>query len=68
MKNSLKIGFLAAAIMFSISSCSSCGIKNKGDEQEKVDSPKTTIDTTQKAIDTTKKAATETVKKDTVKR
>jgi predicted small lipoprotein YifL len=56
MRNSFKIGVLAAAVMFSISSCSSCGIKNNGDLPEKADSPKTTIDTTQKAIDTTKKA------------
>lgn len=68
MKTSLKIGVLAAAIMFSFSSCSSCTSKNKGDEQAKVDSPKTAIDTTQKIIDTTKKAGTETVKKDSVKK
>ncbi|HEY9000227.1 MAG TPA: hypothetical protein VIM89_02655 [Mucilaginibacter sp.] len=68
MKNSLKIGVLAAAVMFSISSCSSCMNKNKGDEPAKIDSPKTAIDTTQKAIDTTKKAGTEPVKKDSVKK
>ena len=68
MKNSLKIGVLAAAIMFSITACSSCGEKLSGGSQEKADSPKTTIDTTQKAIDTTKKAGTESIKKDTVKK
>jgi len=68
MKTSLKIGVLAAAIMFSISSCSSCGSKNSGDVLEKADSPKTAIDTTQKTIDTTKKAGVEPVKKDSVKK
>jgi len=68
MKTSLKIGVLAATVMFSISSCSSCVSRNKGDAQEKADSPKTTIDTTQKTIDTTKKAGPETMKKDSVKK
>ena len=68
MKTSLKIGVLAAAIMFSISSCSSCGNKNNSEEPAKIDSPKTAIDTTQKAIDTTKKTGAETVKKDSVKK
>jgi len=68
MKTSLRIGVLAAAIMFSISSCSSCGNKNNSEEPAKIDSPKTAIDTTQKVADTTKKAGTETVKKDSVKK
>jgi hypothetical protein len=68
MKNSFKIGVLAAAIMFSISSCSSCVNKGKDGSVEKIDTSKSAIDTTQKAIDTTKKAGTETVKKDTVKK
>ena len=68
MKNSFKIGLLAAAIMVSISSCSSCGNKNKGGSEEKTDSPKTAIDTVQKTIDTTKKAGPDTVKKDSVKK
>jgi len=68
MKNLLKIGVLAAAVMFSISSCSSCGNKGKSVTEEKVDSPKTTIDTTQKAIDTAKKAEVETAKKESVKK
>lgn len=68
MKNSFKIGVLAAAIMFSISSCSSCGNKNKDEEPAKIDSPKTAIDTTQKEIDTTKKAGADPVKKDSVKK
>jgi hypothetical protein len=68
MKNSFKIGVLAAAVMFSISACSSCGEKSSGGSIEKVDSPKTTIDTAQKTIDTTKKTGTEAVKKDSVKK
>jgi hypothetical protein len=64
MKTLLKIGVLAAAIMFSISSCSSCGNKNEGDEPAKIDSSKTAIDT----ADTTKKAGIDTVKKDSVKK
>jgi len=66
MKTSLKFGVLAAAIMFSISSCSSCVSKNKGDQPAKIDSPKTAIDTTQKTIDTTKRA--DAAKKDSVKK
>ncbi len=68
MKTLFKFGVLAAAIMFSISSCSSCVSKNNGDDPVKVDSPKTAIDTTQKTIDTAKKVGTETVKKDSVKK
>ena len=68
MKTSLKIGVLAVALMFSISSCSSCVSKNKSSSEEKIDTPKTTIDTTSKAIDTTKKAGAEPAKKDSVKK
>jgi len=67
MKTSLRIGVLAAAIMFSISSCSSCVNKGQSESEGKIDSPKTTIDTTQKTVDTTKKAV-EPVKKDSVKK
>jgi len=68
MKNSIKIGLLATAIMFLISSCSSCGNKGKGGPEEKIDTNKTAIDTTQKTIDTTKKAGAVTVKKDSAKK
>jgi len=69
MKNSFKIGLLVAAVMFSISSCSSCGNKDKNTEGSKViDTFEKTIDTTQKAIDTAKKAGADTPKKDTVKK
>jgi len=68
MKTSFKIGLLAAAIMFSISSCSSCGNKGKDGSGEKIDSPKTAIDTAQKAIDMAKKAGTDTLKKDSIKK
>jgi hypothetical protein len=63
MKTSLKIGVLAAAVMFSISSC------GDGDRGHKViDTVEKAIDTTQKTIDTTKKAGVEPVKKDSVKK
>jgi hypothetical protein len=68
MKNSFKIGVLVAAVMFSISSCSSCGNKNKAGSEEKIDSPKTAIDTTQKTIDTAKKTGIDAIKKDSVKK
>ena len=68
MKNSFKIGVVAAAIIFSISSCSSCGNKNKGGSEEKIDSPKSGIDTGQKPMDTAKKAGADTLKQDTVKK
>ncbi|MBS1523264.1 MAG: hypothetical protein JST50_19855 [Bacteroidetes bacterium] len=68
MRNLLKIGVLAAAVMFSISSCSSCVNKGKNESEGKIDTPKATIDTTQKTIDTTKKAGTEVIKKDSVKK
>ncbi|MDO3626404.1 hypothetical protein [Mucilaginibacter sp. BT774] len=68
MKTSLKIGVLAVAFMFSISSCSSCVSKNKSGSEEKIDTPKTTIDTTQKTIDTTGRAGREPVKKDSLKK
>lgn len=67
MRTSLKIGLLPAVVMFSISSCSSCGHK-EGQEPAKIDSPEAAIDTTQKTIDTAKKAATDTVKKDGLKK
>ena len=68
MKNLFKSGILVLGIMVSISSCSSCGNKNKGVSEEKIDSPKTTIDTGLKPIDTAKKAGADTLKKDTVKK
>ena len=68
MKNLLKIGLLATAVMFSISSCSSCGNKGKDGSVEKIDTSKTAIDTTQKTIGTAKKAATDTAKKDSLKK
>ena len=68
MKNLFKSGILVLGIMVSISSCSSCGNKNKTTSDPKVDSPKTNIDTTQKITDTTTKAAIDTTKKDSVKK
>ena len=68
MKNSFKISVLAAAIMFSISSCSSCVNKGKGGSEEKPDTNKTAIDTGKATIDTAKKAGIDAVKKDSVKK
>ena len=64
MKNSFKIGVLAAALIVTISSC------GDGDRASHkiIDTNQKAIDTTQKAIDTSKKAGTETVKKDSVKK
>mgnify|MGYP007014289549 CR=1 FL=1 len=67
MKTSFKIGVLAAAFMFSISSCSSCGNKDKNTEDSKIDTGKTIV-TPQKTIDTAKKAGPDTTKKDTIKK
>ena len=67
MKTSLKIGVLAAAVVFSISSCSSCGNKDKNAEGSKIDTTDKTIVTPQKTIDTSKKTA-DTTRKDTVKK
>ena len=68
MKNSFKIGVLSAAIMLSISSCSSCENKDKNTEDSKIDTAGKTIVTPQKTIDTTKKAGSDTTKKDTIKK
>lgn len=68
MKTTSKIGVLAIGIIFSISSCSSCANRSKGEPDGKVDTLKTTIDTSQKTIDTVKKEGTGSVKKDMVKK
>lgn len=67
MKTSFKIGVLAAAIMFSVSSCSSCVNKDKNTEGSKIDTGKTIV-TPQKTIDTAKKTGPDTTKKDTTKK
>ncbi|HTD99639.1 MAG TPA: hypothetical protein VK668_10135 [Mucilaginibacter sp.] len=64
MKNSFKTGFLATAIIVSLSSC---GDGDRG-KSTPVDSGKTSIDTSKKDIDTAKTTVVDTVKKDSVKK
>lgn len=60
MKNSFKIGFLALAIIISVSSC---GDGDRASSGLKIDTNKTGGDTSKKTIDTVKKAAIDTAKK-----
>ena len=68
MKNLFKTGILVLGIMISISSCSSCGNKDKNAQGTAIDTPKSGIDTAKKGVDTAKKAGVDTIKKDTVKK